>query len=106
VLRILTAGTAHGRLRGDQGTSDDCNSVEIGRDWVYLRMARIGPAFVLHYSLDGRLWHFVRLFDLGPADTPTKTGFLAQSPCGQGLTAAFSDLNYELRTLTDLRSGA
>ncbi len=89
-----------------RGQSDDCNSVEIDRDWVYLRLARTGPAFVLHYSLDGTYWHFVRLFALGPAGTATSTGFLAQSPCGEGVTATFSELRYEQWAIKDLRSGA
>jgi len=88
-----------------RGESDDCNSVELDRDWVYLRMARNGHAFVLHYSLDGQYWHFVRLFALGLAGMPTKTGFLAQSPFGNGVTARFSELSYEQRVIGDIRSG-
>jgi len=88
-----------------RGESDDCNSVELDQDWVYLRMARNGHAFVLHYSLDGHYWHFVRLFALGVAGTPTKTGFLAQSPFGDGVTVQFSEFRYEQRVITDIRSG-
>jgi regulation of enolase protein 1 (concanavalin A-like superfamily) len=88
-----------------RGQSDDCNSVELDRDWVYLRLARTGAAFVLHYSLDGTYWHFVRLFALGQAGAPTKTGFLAQSPFGEGVTVRFSELSYEQRLIGDIRSG-
>ena len=88
-----------------RGESDDCNSVELDRDWVYLRLARNGPAFILHYSMDGHYWHFVRLFALGLAGTPTKTGFLAQSPFGEGVTVRFSEFGYEQRVIADIRSG-
>jgi regulation of enolase protein 1 (concanavalin A-like superfamily) len=88
-----------------RGESDDCNSVEVDRDWVYLRLARTGDAFILHYSLDGTYWHFVRLFALGPAGTPTKTGFLAQSPMGEGVSVRFSEVSYEQRVIADIRSG-
>lgn len=88
-----------------RGESDDCNSVELDRDWVYLRLARNGPAFILHYSMDGHYWHFVRLFALGPTGTPTKTGFLAQSPFGEGVTVQFSEFGYEQRVIADIRSG-
>ncbi len=37
-----------------RGFSDDCNSVQITGNTVYLRLARIGNAFAFHYSLDGR----------------------------------------------------
>jgi regulation of enolase protein 1 (concanavalin A-like superfamily) len=85
--------------------SDDCTSVEIEQSWVYLRIAKINAAFVLHYSLDGSYWHFVRLFALGPAEAATSSGFLVQSPQGTGVTARFSDFSYEQRELTDIRSG-
>jgi regulation of enolase protein 1 (concanavalin A-like superfamily) len=88
-----------------RGQSDDCNSVELDRDWVYLRLARTGAAFVLHYSLDGTYWHFVRLFALGRPGAPVKTGFLAQSPFGEGVTVRFSEASYAERLIGDIRSG-
>jgi uncharacterized protein len=88
-----------------RGLSDDCNSVEVDRNWVYLRISRVGPAFVLHYSLDRRYWVFVRVFALGPPGAATSAGFLAQSPFGAGVTARFSEISYEQRMLTDIRSG-
>ena len=36
--------------------SDDCNSVPIEGDTVHLRVGKRGPAFVFHYSTDGRHW--------------------------------------------------
>ncbi len=88
-----------------RGFSDDCNSVQITGNTVYLRLARIGSAFAFHYSLDGRYWSLVRYFTLGTLQNPS-FGFSCQSPTGQGCTAAFADIQYQPRTLTDLRGGA
>jgi regulation of enolase protein 1 (concanavalin A-like superfamily) len=88
-----------------RGLSDDCNSVTVDRDWVYLRIARTPAALAFHYSLDGGYWHFVRLFALGEPGAPTSLGFLAQSPFGESATARFSDIRCETGTLADYRSG-
>ena len=87
-----------------RGLSDDCNSVVIDGNTVYLRVARIGTAFALHYSLDGTYWHFVRYFTLGKLDN-LQVGFLAQSPTGQGCTARFSEISYRPGVLKELRNG-
>jgi uncharacterized protein len=89
-----------------RGLSDDCNSVPIDQDWVELRVARTGHTFAFHYSLDGHYWHFVRLFALGESDEVLRTGFLAQSPMGDGSHAVFSHVRYEERSLTDYRDGS
>lgn len=86
--------------------SDDCNSVIVEQDWVYLRMARLGGAFAYHYSLDGTYWHFVRLFALGDPAAPMRAGFLAQSPMGDGASAAFSEIQYSLTPLQEFRDGS
>lgn len=86
--------------------SDDCNSVPVSQDSVDLRIARTGQTFAFHYSLDGRYWHFVRLFSLGRADAILHTGFLAQSPMGEGSHTVFSDVRYAERPLTDYRDGS
>ena len=86
------------------GVSDDCNSVAIGGNSVYLRLARVGNAFAFHYSLDGDHWHFVRHFSLARPDQVT-IGLSVQSPRGQGCTATFSSMAFARMTLADLRSG-
>jgi uncharacterized protein len=85
--------------------SDDCNSVPLDQDWVELRVARTGRTFAFHYSLDGHYWHFVRLFALGEVDAVLQTGFLVQSPMGDGSEAVFSHIRYEERPLTNYRDG-
>jgi len=86
--------------------SDDCNSVVVPQDWVYLRIARTSGAFAYHYSLDGAYWHFVRLFALGDPGAPMRTGFLAQSPVGDGASAMFSEVHYSLTNLKEFRDGS
>jgi uncharacterized protein len=86
--------------------SDDCNSVPVDQEWVDLRIARVGQTFAFHYSVDGSYWHFVRLFALGRAGAELQTGFLAQSPMGEGSHAVFSNVRYEERSLTDYRDGS
>jgi hypothetical protein len=87
-----------------RGTSDDCNSVPIAGQTVYLRMARNAQTFAFHYSLDGRYWHMVRYFTLGSLGA-LQVGFSSQSPTGQQCRAVFSEINYRAGTLTDNRSG-
>jgi hypothetical protein len=83
--------------------SDDCNSVIIDGNMVYLRIARMGPAYAFHYSLDGIFWRMVRHFTLGAGDHAV--GFSCQSPTGAGCTADFSDVRFAAHRLGDLRSG-
>jgi uncharacterized protein len=86
-----------------KGTSDDCNSVAMTENSVYLRMAKIGKTCAFHFSSNGDYWHMVRYFGL--EDTPLKAGFLAQSPTGNGCKVKFSEIKFEQKTLKDIRSG-
>lgn len=87
-----------------RGTSDDCNSVIVDGDTVWLRIVRIGKTFAFHYSLDGRFWNLVRYFTLG--DHPhCKVGFSCQSPTGNGCSAVFHHIRYEVGAPANLRSG-
>jgi uncharacterized protein len=86
--------------------SDDCNSFVVEADHVWLRVARIGPAFAFHASADGAVWGLIRHFGLVPVTDTLLAGFEAQSPLGEGCTASFTSIRYEATTLPDLRSGA
>lgn len=86
------------------GFSDDANGPVFTTDAVWLRVARTGPAFVFHFSLDGVSWHFVRVFRLGAESTAVAVGFLAQAPMGPGATAVFDEIAFASRSLTDLRN--
>jgi uncharacterized protein len=87
-----------------RGVSDDCNSVEIERSEIYLRVARTPKTIAFHYSHDGRIWHFVRYFSLGECED-VRVGFSAQSPTGKRCTAIFSEMNYRAGSLKSNRSG-
>jgi regulation of enolase protein 1 (concanavalin A-like superfamily) len=87
-----------------RGVSDDCNSVAIDGNTVYLRIARNGQTFAFHYSLDGRYWHLVRYFSLGKLDR-LQVGFSSQSPTGKGCQSIFSEMRYRQGVLQDNRSG-
>jgi uncharacterized protein len=86
-----------------KGTSDDCNSVWIDSNSVYLRVCKMGSGFAFHYSIDSSYWHMIRAFALEP--TPTQAGFLVQSPLGEGCEVQFSDIDFQNKTLKDIRSG-
>jgi regulation of enolase protein 1 (concanavalin A-like superfamily) len=84
--------------------SDDCNSISVDNNQIYLRVARIGEAFAFHSSTDGKTWDMIRYFSLGPA-SEVFWGFSSQSPTGERCTASFSNIRFEARTLENLRNG-
>ncbi len=86
-----------------KGTSDDCNSVAMTENSVYLRIAKLGKTCAFHFSSTGDYWHMVRHFAL--EDAPIKAGFLAQSPTGEGCKVVFSEIEFAYKTLKDIRSG-
>ena len=90
-----------------RGLSDDCNSVVVGSNRVYLRVARLGQAFAFHYSVDGKMWHMVRVFSLGDFGETEGigAGLSVQSPTGEGCTATFDRMEFSRHTLGDIRSG-
>lgn len=88
-----------------RGVSDDCNSFVVDGNEVWLRVARLGPAFAFHASTDGRRWQLVRHFAL-EIEGDLLVGFLAQSPLGTECSIRFDDIKFAPRRLTDIRSGA
>ncbi len=88
----------------NRGISDDCNSVPVDGNQVYLRIAGIDQTFAFHFSTDGRFWHMVRYFTLGELHN-LALGFSSQSPTGQKCTAVFSEITYKKGKLKDIRSG-
>ena len=85
--------------------SDDANCTVIAGNEVYLRVSGLGNAYVFHYSLDGKFWHFVRYFRLNTED-PLQAGFLSQSPTGQGCEVKFANIVYTNKKLEELRDGS
>jgi uncharacterized protein len=82
--------------------SDDCNSLVLPESSARFRVARNGAACAFHLW-SGSRWEMIRHFTLGPG--PLATGFLCQSPTGDGCVATFSDIDFAARTLGDVRSG-
>jgi regulation of enolase protein 1 (concanavalin A-like superfamily) len=87
-----------------RGVSDDCNSVVVDGNSVWLRISRLGSAFAFHASTDSSRWRLVRHFALAAAET-LAVGFLAQSPLGDGCRARFDAISFDARRLGDLRNG-
>lgn len=86
------------------GVSDDCNSVPLARNDIYMRVTRLGQAFAFHYSEDGRFWRLVRYFSLHQAGNVV-AGFSSQSPTGAGCQASFAEIRYAPVPVSDVRSG-
>ncbi|HNE28736.1 MAG TPA: DUF1349 domain-containing protein [Saprospiraceae bacterium] len=80
--------------------SDDCNSIEIRKDWVYFKIAKAGNVITLYCSENGRQWLLVRHFQFDAAPN-VSVGFLAQSPTGKRCTVRFSAIKYEARAIRD-----
>ena len=76
-----------------RGKSDDCNSVYIDDNSIYLRLYREGDRLAFHYSEDGEYWHMVRHFTIGDLQGAS-IGFSSQSPTGEGCLANFTEINY------------
>ena len=84
--------------------SDDCNSVSTESNSIYLRIAKLKHAFAFHYSIDSKYWHLVRYFNLEQIDD-IAVGFSSQSPIGNACNTVFSEINYSLETINDIRNG-
>ena len=72
-----------------RGKSDDCNSVYIDDNSVYLRLYREGDRLAFHYSEDGEYWHMVRHFTIGDLQD-VRIGFSVQAPTGEGCHWTFA----------------
>jgi regulation of enolase protein 1 (concanavalin A-like superfamily) len=81
--------------------SDDANAMEIDANTAYLRVSRMGSAFALHVSKDGKSWLLVRIFRFEHKG-PLKIGLIAQCPEGQRSTITFFDLKYRATRLEDI----
>jgi regulation of enolase protein 1 (concanavalin A-like superfamily) len=87
-----------------RGLSDDCNSVPITGDTVYLQIARKKSTYVFYYGMDGTTWKIVRTFNLS-AQAKMSVGFESQSPAGEGTKAEFSQIQYSPKTITNVYTG-
>lgn len=84
-----------------RGFSDDCNSIPVNGDTVYLQIAKSGHTYVFYSSPDGKSWHILRVFELGSGALP-RIGFESQSPAGEGTTVVFSDVRYSPKRISNV----
>jgi regulation of enolase protein 1 (concanavalin A-like superfamily) len=82
----------------NRGISDDSYTAFSSPDnTIYLRISRQGPAYMFFASRDGKDWTMLRDFTLGGDAALLRTGLLAQSPVGDGMTVQFSEIRYEVK---------
>jgi regulation of enolase protein 1 (concanavalin A-like superfamily) len=84
-----------------RGFSDDCNSMHLPGDSVYLRVAKSGKTYVFYFSTDGKSWEILRTFSLD-TELPVRVGFESQSPAGPGAVAKFSAITYDPRRIENI----
>jgi uncharacterized protein len=84
-----------------RGLSDDCNSLSISGNTVYIQIAKSGPAYVFYSSTDGKNWQVLRVFSLGDS-SKARVGFESQSPAGDGTEAVFSEIHYSTKKIADI----
>ena len=76
--------------------SDDAYTALIAPENImWLRVSRNGQGLYFFASRDGQAWTMLRAFTLDGDLSQLKVGLLAQSPVGEGITAAFSNIHYE-----------
>lgn len=87
-----------------RGLSDDCNSIPVAGNEVFLQIARTGNTYVFYSSTDGHDWKILRTFSL---DTKLKetVGFEAQSPAGEGAEVTFSEIHYSPTKIKNIYTG-
>jgi uncharacterized protein len=118
-LFVKTAGGAWGKIAYEyspQGlptvvsvitkdTSDDADGPAHPAESVYLRIYGDGNVFAMHFSKDGKLWQFLRVFALAGHSGPLTIGFSSQSPTGSGCVARFSEVRIDYSKIGNLRDG-
>jgi regulation of enolase protein 1 (concanavalin A-like superfamily) len=84
-----------------RGLSDDCNSMSLSGDSVYLRIAKSGNTYVFYFATDGQNWQILRAFSLD-TQLPVRVGFESQSPAGSGAVAKFSAVAYDPHRISNV----
>ena len=84
--------------------SDDANGELLEEPECHLRLTRKGDIFGMHYSLDGKVWRFVRTFGMAMPET-IMVGIHAQAPFVGGCSARFASFEISPEPVADFRSG-
>ncbi len=87
-----------------RGLSDDCNSILISGNAVYLQIAKSGQAYVFYSSTNGKDWKILRAFSLDTR-APLNVGFESQSPAGNGSKAVFSEIQFSAKRIANIYTG-
>lgn len=83
--------------------SDDCNSIKIKDDFVYVSIAKKGNEFSFYCSTDTINWELVRHFRLDCDDSNLMLGFAVHCSRGEKFSAKFSDIKYSKNGLENMR---
>ena len=87
------------------GMSDDCNGERMdGLESVYLQIIRKNDYWMLHYSLNGKKWKFVRYFKL-KMKSEVKIGLEAQAPVGKSCKVIFSKIKISENEIINMKKG-
>jgi uncharacterized protein len=119
-LFVRTAGGAWGKIAYEyspqnlptivsvitKDTSDDADGPAHPAESVYLRIYGDGNVFAMHFSKDGKLWQFLRLFALAGHSGLLTIGLSSQSPTGSGCVARFSEVRIDYDKIANLRDGS
>ena len=84
--------------------SDDANNELVPAPECFLRLTRKGDTFGMFYSLDGKLWRFVRSFVMAVPKT-IMVGIHAQAPFVGGCRVSFRSFEIVPTAVADFRSG-
>ena len=86
------------------GTSDDNNHDAVAAKSVHMKISSDTKTVGFYYSLDRQSWQLIRLFK---NDYPDRIwlGISAQSPMGNGTSAAFEDLSLTQTSIANFRLG-
>ena len=86
------------------GWSDDTNNEVLESPEAYLRITRKGNMIGMHYSLDGKLWRFIRKFGL-PWKQQLQVGISAQAPRQLGCRVTVEQVEISTEAVANFRNG-
>lgn len=83
--------------------SDDCNSMTVSGDFVYLALAKRGNEYSFHSSKNNKNWELVRQFRLDTADDKLMIGFAVHAYFKNSFSAEFSEIKYSRVSTNNMR---
>ena len=83
--------------------SDDCNSIKINDNFVYLCVIKKADELSFHYSTDNVNWHLIRHFRIDFNESKLMVGYAVHCSRGDSFSAEFSDIKYSPNALDNMR---